>query len=32
MKHGPLRPEDVRGLKESENLDKDIEYKSYLKI
>lgn len=25
MKHGPLRPEDSRGLKETENLDADIE-------
>jgi len=25
MKHGPLRPEDVRGLKETENLDEHIE-------
>jgi len=27
MKHGPLRPEDVRGLKETENIDVDIEDK-----
>ncbi len=26
MKHGPLRPEDVRGLKETTNLDENIEY------
>ena len=26
IKHGPLRPEDVRGLKETENLDQNIEY------
>jgi hypothetical protein len=25
MKHGPLRPEDVRGLKETENLDANVE-------
>ena len=25
MKHGPLKPEDTRGLKETEELDKDIE-------
>jgi hypothetical protein len=27
MKHGPLKPEDSRGLKETENLDADIEDK-----
>jgi hypothetical protein len=26
MKHGPLKPEDTRGLKETENLDEQMEY------
>ncbi len=25
IKHGPLKPEDVRGLKETEKLEPDIE-------